>query len=128
MPYITQAEAELNVSGFSSKTQAEKDDLLMKSEAYLLAKCVPAYLDATKAPVMLKTASYEIIKATIAGTLFVGVQQAVSEKRVKAGDVESQKKFVDGSVELNPAEQYILMLIAPFANCGKARTTLRGRI
>lgn len=128
MPYITQTEAEQNVDGFIAKTQAEKDALIMKSEAYLQSSCVPAFKDVTKVPPMLKQASYEIIKGAMDGTLFVGVKQSVSEKRVKAGDVESQKKFAEGSIELNPVEQYIAMLIKPFAFCGKARMSIRERI
>lgn len=117
MPYITQAEAELNVDGFSSKTQAEKDRLLLQSEIYLQNKCVPVMVDVEKVPDRIKQASYEVIRGIMAGKLMVGQSQSITEKRVKAGDVEVQKKFTDGSVELNQYEQMIDMLIEPFANC-----------
>lgn len=127
MPYITQAEAELNVEGFTDKTQIEKDALLLKADAYLSAKCVPQFNDATKVPEKLKQAAYEVIRGAMAGKLFVGVSQSVTEKRVKAGDVESQKKFAEGSIEINQYEQLIDMLIAPYLSCGKARVSLRER-
>lgn len=118
MPYITQAEAELNVDGFSSKTQAEKDRLLLQSEALIRSKCVPSYSDVTQVPDALKQASYEAIRGISAGALLTGIKQTVTEKRVKADSVEVQKKFAEGSIEISPYEQLIDMLIAPFANCG----------
>lgn len=118
MPYITQAEAELNVDGFSSKTQAEKDRLLLKSEAFIRSKCVPSYVDVTKVPEALKQASYEAIRGISIGVLMTGIKQTVTEKKVKADTVEVQKKFADGSVDISAEEQLIDMLIAPFVNCG----------
>lgn len=119
MPYITQAEAELNVDGFSLKTQAEKDRLLLQSEAFIRSKCVPSYTDPTQVPEAIKQASYEAIRGISGGKLLTGIKQTVTEKRVKADSVEVQKKFADGSIEISAEEQLIDMLIAPFANCNK---------
>lgn len=127
MPYITQAEAELNVEGFTDKTQIEKDALLLKADAYLSSKCVPQFNDVTKVPDKLKQAAYEVIRGTIAGKLFVGVARLATSEKVKADVLEVQETYSETAIELNQYEQLIDMLIATFINCGKARVSLRER-
>lgn len=127
MPYITQAEAELNVEGFTDKTQIEKDALLLKADAYLSSKCVPQFNDVAKVPDKLKQAAYEVIRGTIAGKLFVGVARLATSEKVKADVLEVQETYAETAIELNQYEQLIDMLIATFVNCGKARVSLRER-
>lgn len=127
MPYITQAEAELNVEGFTDKTQIEKDALLLKADAYLSSKCVPQFNDTTKVPDKLKQAAYEVIRGTIAGKLFVGVARLATSEKVKADVLEVQETYSETAIELNQYEQLIDMLISTFVNCGKARVSLRER-
>lgn len=117
MPYITQVEAEANVTGFSDKTQSEKDRMILDAGIFISNKCVPEYLDVTKVPDRIKQAVYEAIRGIEAGQLFNGTTQQLTESRVKAGDVEVQEKFVDGSIQQNKYEQRIDMLIDKYANC-----------
>lgn len=132
MPYITQAEAELNVDGFIDKTQAEKDRLIMQASAFISSKCVPNFTDASKVPDAIKQAVYEAMRGIEAKVLMQGQTQSLKRKKVKADTVEVEKEFTDGSSELSAYEQLIDALIKPFANCnagkGSARIYLRGRI
>lgn len=121
MPYITQEEAELNVDGFLSKTQAEKYALLLKSEAYISSKCVPKYADVKKVPNAIKQASYEVIRGTMAGKLFVGVTRQATSEKVKVDTLEVHEIYSESSVDVNEYEQLIDMLLAPYSNCGNSR-------
>jgi hypothetical protein len=84
------------------------------SEAYLLARNVKPYEDATLVPEPLKTASYQIIKGIMKGDLYQGQEQALKRKKVKADTVETEKEYQDGSVKLSAIEQFILDLIKPY--------------
>ncbi len=120
MPYITIEEAEANVPGFAVKDPEEKNSLIFKAEVYISNKCVPEFKDVTKVPVRIKQAVYEAIKGIEAGGLISGQTQVVTSKRVKADTVEVQKTFAEGSIEKNATEQYIDMLIDPYANCANS--------
>ncbi|MCU4576063.1 hypothetical protein KTJ34_01380 [Acinetobacter courvalinii] len=114
MSFITEQEAIEHVKGFDALSASDKADYLQKAETYLIARNVKPYEDVTQVPKTLKTASYEIIKGIIKGELYIGLEQALKRKKVKADSVESEKEYQDGSVKLNATEQYILDLIKPF--------------
>ncbi|HFG6877088.1 TPA: hypothetical protein ACGIJ0_000169 [Acinetobacter baumannii] len=115
MSFITEQEAIERVAGFAALSDGDKADYLEKSEAYLLARNVKPYEDATQVPEPLKTASYQIIKGIMKGDLYQGQEQALKRKKVKADTVETEKEYQDGSVKLSAIEQFILDLIKPYS-------------
>ncbi|HFF5287394.1 TPA: hypothetical protein ACGDUJ_003820, partial [Acinetobacter baumannii] len=94
---------------------SDKAQYLQMAEAYLLARNVKPYEDATQVPEPLKTASYQIIKGIIKGDLYQGQEQVLKRKKVKADTVETEKEYQDGSVKLSAIEQFILDLIKPYS-------------
>ncbi|UNH43304.1 hypothetical protein MNY66_04805 [Moellerella wisconsensis] len=116
MAFITEQEAEQAIGEtWTSQTESDKARLLAQSEAYLIARNVKPYNDTDDVPVVLKLASYEIIKGIINKQLYQGQSQELKAKTVKGGSVEVSKTFQDGSYELNAAEQYIQDLIKPYS-------------
>lgn len=111
MSFITEQEAIEHVEGFDALSASDKAQYLQMAEAYLLARNVKPYEDATQVPEPLKTASYQIIK----GDLYQGQEQALKRKKVKADTVETEKEYQDGSVKLSAIEQFILDLIKPYS-------------
>ncbi|MDC4326233.1 hypothetical protein [Acinetobacter baumannii] len=114
MGFITEQEAIEHVEGFDALSASDKAQYLQMSEAYLLARNVKLYEDATQVPEPLKTASYQIIKGIMKGDLYQGQEQALKRKKVKADTVETEKEYQDGYVKLNATEQYSLDLIKPY--------------
>ncbi|WP_064193610.1 hypothetical protein, partial [Acinetobacter baumannii] len=108
-------EAIEHVEGFDALSASDKAQYLQMAEAYLLARNVKPYEDATQVPEPLKMASYQIIKGIIKGDLYQGQEQALKRKKVKADTVETEKEYQDGSVKLSAIEQFILDLIKPYS-------------
>ncbi len=65
MSFITEQEAIEHVEGFDALSASDKAQYLQMAEAYLLARNVKPYEDATQVPEPLKMASYQIIKALL---------------------------------------------------------------
>ncbi|MGE9798874.1 hypothetical protein [Acinetobacter baumannii] len=115
MSFITEQEAIERVAGFVALSEGDKAQYLQMAEAYLLARNVKPYEDATQVPEPLKTASYQIITGIMKGDLYQGQEQALKRKKVKADTVETEKEYQDGSVKLSAIEQFILDLIKPYS-------------
>ncbi|MCZ2968113.1 hypothetical protein NYY93_13715 [Acinetobacter baumannii] len=115
MSFITEQEAIERVAGFAALSEGDKAQYLQMAEAYLLARNVKPYEDATQVPEPLKTASYQIITGIMKGDLYQGQEQALKRKKVKADTVETEKEYQDGSVKLSAIEQFILDLIKPYS-------------
>lgn len=115
MGFITEQEAIEHVEGFNALSASDKAQYLQMADAYLLARNVKPYEDATLVPEPLKTASYQIIKGIIKGDLYQGQEQVLKRKKVKADTVETEKEYQDGSVKLSASEQFILDLIKPYS-------------
>ncbi|MDQ1207270.1 hypothetical protein QE380_000193 [Acinetobacter baylyi] len=114
MTFITEQEALDNVEGFGALSTSDKAQYLNQSEAYLIARNVKPYNDTNEVPAPLKNASYEVIKGLMKGVIYVNKDQAIKRKKVKAGTVESEKEYQDGSTAITGLEQYILDLIKPY--------------
>ncbi len=84
------------------------------AEAYLLARNVKLYEDATQVPEPLKR-PLSNHQGIMKGDLYQGQEQALKRKKVKADTVETEKEYQDGSVKLSAIEQFILDLIKPYS-------------
>lgn len=126
MSFITQTEAEQNATEFANQSDANKARLLAQSEAYLIARNVKPFNDATQVPTALKLASYEIISGILANKLYQGKEQRLLGKTVSAQTGTSvSKTYSDQSDVINAYEQYIADLIQPYAKRQIARPLRR---
>lgn len=126
MSFITQDEAEQNVTEFANQSDVNKARLLAQSEAYLLARNVKAFEDVTQVPKPLKLASYEIISGILANKLYQGKEQRLLGKTVSAQTGTSvSKTYSDQSDVVNAYEQYIADLIQPYVKRQIARPLRR---
>ncbi|WP_252108989.1 MULTISPECIES: DnaT-like ssDNA-binding protein [unclassified Halomonas] len=115
--YITIADVDAYLGETWAET-ASKPRYVAMANAWLTAKGVS---DAQPIPAEIVTAGCEVAAAAAEGQLYVEhAQGAVTEKRVKAGEVESQKKFADASAtfgdnaSLPQRLQFALALIQPY--------------
>lgn len=126
MSFITEQEALDNVADFANQTASDKARLLAQAEAYLRARNIKEYEDATDVPMPLKLASYEVIKGIVAGQLYQGKSAIVASETVSAQSGTSvSTTYVEGSEDLNVYEQYINDLIGPYIKKAGAKMVFR---
>lgn len=107
MTFITIADAE-TILGADFAPDGDKDRLVLLANIWMKNQ-----IGYVPEPVTdnLKSAACEIIKGIQAGKIYNGKDQDLKRKKVKAGTVESEKEYQDGSVSLSSFEQIALALI-----------------
>ncbi|RYZ98745.1 MAG: hypothetical protein EOO68_13415 [Moraxellaceae bacterium] len=100
------------------------------ANAWLSAKRLPIYTDATLIPEPILQAGAEVAALAFENKLFTGrTEGVVKSKSVQAGSVSSSKTYVDGDngQPLSAELQYALALIEPYLISGFAINTFAMR-
>ena len=103
---------------------------LAMANAWLSAKRLPLYTDATLIPEPILQAGAEVAALAFEDKLYKGrTEGVIKSKSVQAGSVSSSKTYVDGDAGLpvSPELQYALALLEPYLISGFAINTFAKR-
>jgi hypothetical protein len=109
MPFIT-AEQVDSLLGSDWAQAAAKPLAVQMANDWLRAKGIPADIDDDR----ITRAGAYLAKMAAAGTLYADTRGDVKRKRVKAGSVESETEFQDGTKAVAGEQKYVEDLLRPW--------------
>lgn len=109
MPYVTATQVD-EILGSDWAEEAAKPLAIQMSNDWLTAKGIPADVDDER---IVRAGAY-LAKMAAAGTLYTDTRGDIKRKRVKAGSVESETEFMDGTKAVAGEQKYVEDLLRPW--------------
>lgn len=112
MAYVTQSDVD-TILGAGWEGSGDPVLAVQQANDWLLARSIPLP-DNTTQPDRIKRAGAYLAKMAAAGTLYADTRGDVKRKRVKAGSVESETEFQDGTKAVAGEQKYVEDLLRPW--------------